>query len=324
MDQLGIDISKKKFDASLLIAGKHRNKVFSNNKGGFGELKKWLKAHNLKSIHVCMEGTGRLWEPLAEFLQEAGMKVSVVNPLKIKGFAQSELRRSKTDVLDAETIARFCRANEPAEWIRPTAKQKAIRDLQRCVQAMKTMRAQEKNRSKSGVLNPRVEREIDEHIKYLSDRIDDLDAEILALLKEDKELKRQFELLNTIKGVGPTTAVTFLGEVCAANFSNARELEVFCGIAPRLRESGSSVRSKSRMSKVGNRRIRGVLYMPALAAMRTNPFLREFAQRLKAAGKPGKVVVGAVMRKLLRLMFAILKSGQPFDPAHISRKPKAA
>jgi transposase len=152
-----------------------------------------------------------------------------------------------------------------------------------------------------------------------------MEVEILELVESHAKLRRDFMLLTSIIAVGQPTAVTFLGELsCAKHFSNSRELEVFCGIAPRLFESGSSVRSRSKMSKVGNSRIRKALYMPALCAMRTNPILIDFASRLKAAGKPGKVVVGAVMRKLLRIMFAVLKTGKPFEIEFKSQRPLPA
>jgi transposase len=140
MYQLGIDISKAKFDASLLIDGKPKLKTFDNTVDGFGELLRWLAPHEVDSIHACMEGTGRLWEPLSEFLHSKNFVVSVVNPAKIKGFAQSELRRSKTDEIDARIIARFCRAQNPAAWVPPPPEIKAIRDRQRYIEALKDNR----------------------------------------------------------------------------------------------------------------------------------------------------------------------------------------
>jgi transposase len=324
MHHLGIDISKTKFDACLLIDGKPKLKTFGNSFDGFLLLMKWLDDHDARSVHVCMEGTGRLWEPLAEFLHSLNCLVSVVNPAKIKGFAQSELRRSKTDKIDAKIIARFCRSHVPSAWLPPPPEIKAIRDRQRYIEALKDNRTQENNRLKSGVLDVLVHRSIEKHIEYLDQEIEVLESEILEFIESHKNLRRDFCLLTSIIGVGQNTAVTFLGELAAAaHFTSGRELEVFCGIAPRLYESGSSVRCRSKMSKVGNSRIRRALYMPALCALRANPTLREFASRLKAAGKPGKVVVCAVMRKLLRIMFAVLKNGQEFQIDFKSRRPPA-
>jgi len=324
MYYLGIDISKTKFDACLLLDKKPAFKTFGNSYEGFHALINWLEEKGAKPVHICMEGTGKLWEPLAEFLHEQKYLVSVVNPTRIKGFAQSDMRRSKTDKIDAKIIARFCRAQNPIAWVPPPAEVKAIRDMQRYVDALKQDRIRENNRLQSGVMDVRVQQSIEQHIEYIDKEIDALEEEILDLVASHQYLKRDFMLLTSIDGVGPTTAVTFLGELYSAkNFNTSRQLEIFCGIAPRLHESGSSIRSRSRMSKVGNPRIRRALYMPALVALRTNPTLQEFASRLRAAGKPGKVVVGAVMRKLLRIMFAVLKSGRPFELDYQSKPPEA-
>jgi len=160
----------------------------------------------------------------------------------------------------------------------------------------------------------RVQSAIEEHIEYLDQKIDDLETEVLELIKSNQKLSRDYKLLTSIDGVGQNTAVTFLGELSGGeNFSKSRQLEVFCGIAPRLYESGSSVRARSKISKIGNARMRHALYMPAMCALRHNSSLQEFVARLRANGKPGRVVVCAVMRKLLRIMFAVIKSGKPYD-----------
>jgi len=314
MIQVGVDISKTKFDACLLIDSKTTLKTFGNSYDGFNAFVEWLSEHELQLMHVCMEGTGKLWEPLAEFLHSSGCIVSVVNPFQVKGFAQSELRRSKTDKIDAKIIARFCRSHSPVAWIPPSPETRAVRDLQRYIDALKAQRTQENNRLQSGVMHSSVQFAIEQHLEYLHTLIDELENQVLSQINASQKLRRNFLLLTSINGVGQTTAATFLGELSGAeNFSQSRQLEVFCGIAPRLYESGSSVRARSKISKIGNSRMRNALYMPAMAAMRTNPALQEFASRLKAAGKPGRVVICAVMRKLLRIMFAVVKSGIPYD-----------
>lgn len=148
-------------------------------------------------------------------------------------------------------------------------------------------------------MDERVQLAIEQHLAYLDREIETLESEMFDFIVSHQKLTRDYQLLTSIPGVGQNTAVTFLGELsAAANFATSRELEVFCGIAPRLHESGSSVRSRSKM----NSRMRKALYMPALCALRMNPTLRDFAARLKSAGKPGRVIVCAVMRKLLRIM----------------------
>lgn len=138
MYQVGIDISKTKFDACLLLGDKPKHKSFGNSYDGFHALVRWMDEQGATSSHVCMEGTGRLWEPLAEFLRARNQTVSVVNPARIKGFAQSDMRRSKTDKIDAKIIARFCRAQQPKAWIAPPPEIKKLRDMQRYTDALKT------------------------------------------------------------------------------------------------------------------------------------------------------------------------------------------
>lgn len=326
MRYCGVDISKDKFDAELIKEGaeKGKRRQFENNPSGVAAFVSWLKNSSDDPIHVCMEATGKLWEPLAETLLEAGVKTSVVNPLKIKGFASSELRRSKTDSIDAQVIGRFCKVHNPPVWVAPASLQKQIRDNQRYLCCIKEMRTQEKNRLQAGVLGARVKAEIEAHIAYLDQRVEAMEAEILELVRSDKELSCKYDLLDSIKGVGQATAVTFLSEIIVENFGCARDLEVFCGIAPRSFESGSSVHRRKKISKVGNRWIRAILFMPALSAKSSNPQMKEFAQRLKNSGKPKKVVICAVMRKLLRLMYVVLTTGKPYDPTYCSVKPLAA
>lgn len=322
MHHLGIDISKGKFDACLLLENKTTFKTFGNSYDGFEGLITWLTEQGVKSVHACMEGTGRLWIPLAEYLHGRDIAVSVVNPLRICGFAKSDLRRSKTDRLDAKIIARFCRTQSPVVWTPPPVEVAAIRDMQRYLDELKSNRAQESNRLKAGVVHPRVQQAIEQHLEYLDKEIDTLEEEILEFIRSHEKLKRDFLLLTSIIGVGQNTAVTFLGELSGATqFASCRQVEVFCGVVPRLFESGSSVRAPAKMSKVGNSRLRKALFMPALCAMQRNPTLMEFAQKLKDAGKPGKLVVGAVMRKLLRIMFAVLKTGKPFELNYKSTRP---
>jgi len=209
MFHVGIDISKTKFDACLLVETKTRFKTFGNSIEGFHAFVKWLDDEGAESAHVCMEGTGRLWEPLAEFLHAKEYRVSVVNPARIKGFAQSEMRRSKTDKIDAKIIARFCRAQVPSEWMPPLPEVKAIRDRQRYLETLKESRTQENNRLQSGVLDVLVHRSIERHIEYLDREIEAIETELLEFIDAHAKLRRDFMLLTSIIGVGQTTAVTF-------------------------------------------------------------------------------------------------------------------
>lgn len=319
MIELGIDISKLTFDAGLLVNGRIRTKKFKNAPQGFEALLEWISPHGIENIHACMEGTGKLWEMLADFLYDKGLLVSVVNPFKIKGFADGELRRHKTDKEDARLIARFCHAMNPRPWTPPSSTVRAIRDMHRYVSELKANRTQETNRLSNGPVNAFVETQIRKHIEFIDAQICNVEREIRCLVKANHELSSNMRLLQSIIGVGEVTALTFLTELPSVDqFNNARAIENFCGVAPRMVQSGTSVHGRSQMSKRGNNRMRSGLFLPALTAMTRNPVFIEVADRLKKAGKPGKVIIGAIMRKLLRLMFAVLKSGKPFDVNHKS------
>ncbi len=143
---LGIDIAKQKFDAALLVNGKTKHKTCKNSAEGFEALNLWLQKQGIQKLHACMEATGNYGEDLAIYLHDAGHIVSIVNPARIKGFAQSELVRTKTDKLDAALIARFCLAMKPGPWIPPAPEIRSLRALVRRVDSLVDMRTQEKNR----------------------------------------------------------------------------------------------------------------------------------------------------------------------------------
>ena len=138
---LGIDIAKQKFDVALLADGKTKHKTCKNSTEGFDTLMIWLEKQGVQKVHACMEATGNYGEDLAIYLHEAGHKVSIVNPARIKGFAQSELIRTKTDKLDAGVIARFCLAMKPETWIPPGPEIRSLRALVRRVDSLIDMRS---------------------------------------------------------------------------------------------------------------------------------------------------------------------------------------
>lgn len=312
---LGIDISKKDFHVALLKGPQQKAfyKRFTNGSRGFRELLSWLKAKEVSEAHACMEATGSYGEDLATFLFEHGFSVSVVNPAQIKAFSQSELARTKTDKADAQMIARFCLAMHPALW-RP--KPLAIRELealQKRLIDVKTMILREENRLESA--NPLVQALIEKTIAFHKEQLQTLQQNIRNHIDSDPDLRSKKKLLESITGVGvntTTVALCILGET--GKFNTARQVTAFIGLNPKDHQSGTSVRGKGHISKTGDSRLRQAFYMPAMTAMRFNPVLKDFAQRLKQRGKTGKVIVIAVMKKLVHIIFGVLKSQKPFDP----------
>lgn len=314
---LGIDISKKKFDVALLRSGKLKHKSFTNDTDGFEALLVWLTDNESLDVHACMEATGIYGEPAAEFLFDAGIHISMVNPARVKGFAQSELVRTKTDKADAGLIARFCSAMSPEFWTPQPRHVRELRDLVRRLEALVDMRQQERNRleAASGV----VVDQLIEHITYLENAIKDTKRLINAHIDNHPDMRDNRRLLETIPGIGEATIHVILAEFADINrFKNAKALAAYLGVAPRIRESGSSVRGRAMMSKMGRSALRKSFFMPALVALRYNPLLIEMQQRLLAAGKPKMAVVGAAMRKLVHIIYGVLKHREPFNPEFVA------
>lgn len=313
---LGIDVSKAWLDVLLLRATLPVEKGhFDNSQQGFRQLQHFLKKRKVKTLHACLEATGYYGAEVALFLHEAGYAVSVVNPARIKAYAESQLNRTKTDAGDAALIADFCRTQQPQLWTPPPFEQQELQALVRHLENLQDMRQQEVNRRQAGIPSETILKTLDDHIAFLDQQIADLLCLIQDHIERHPHLRQQRDLLTSIPGIGDLTAFKLLAEIVDVHaFDSARQLAAFAGLTPRERRSGSSVHGRSRLSKRGSPRLRNALYFPAIVAQRHNPILRVFAQRLLAAGKSKMQVVAAVMRKLLHLVFGILKSRQPFDP----------
>jgi transposase len=310
---LGIDVGKFEFHCALSVKGQVHTNHFPHSEAGFERLYRWLANRRISRVHACMESTGGWSEELAADLHEHGHVVSIVNPLAIKSFGQSELSRTKTDKADAALIARFCITMHPALWEPPSPLQQRLRRLGRRRVALDEMRVQESNRLGAPGSSD-VRSSIEATISFLDRQIDEIDAQIRSLIDDDLTLRGKRELLMSIPGIGERLAVTILGELPnISEFRSAKALSSFTGLCPREFRSGKSV-SASWLSKTGNAHLRRMLYMPALAAIRCNPILKDFAKRLRSSGKHGKQIVAAVMRRLLVLAFGVIKSGHPFDP----------
>lgn len=316
---LGIDVSKRKLDLALLHAGKVRSKVVSNDSTGHPELERWVSERGAHqgNCHICLEATGPYSESVAVFLADRGWRVSVVNPAQIKGFAQSELVRNKTDKADAALLARFCAAIRPAPWSAPPPAYRQLRLKVERVEALKQMHQQEANRLEAHRANADSEMmtEVREHLEWLEQKIAHLSDDIDDHIDRHPELKKDAELMKSIPGVGPSTVakvLAYLGDV--RRFRSAKALAAFVGVSPRLRLSGSSVRGRSVISRTGHASIRKALYMPGMVALRHNPILKVFGERLRANGLAPKAVIGAAMRKLVHLIYGVVRSGEPFRP----------
>jgi transposase len=297
-DILGIDIAKKTFQVALLSNNKFKHKSFENNLKGFHALSHWLNKLNITLLHACLEATGSYGEALAQYLFDVGFKVSVVNPAKIKGFAQCQLIRLKSDKADATLIAHYCATMNPTLWQPEPLCIQQLQGLVRRLDELIVALNQEQNRLDVApdIIRSSIEKQIQSHINQYPD------------------LKQQAELLQTIPGVGTATiaqVLAFMSDL--TRFDNAKQYVAFLGLNPKQYSSGTSVKGKTRISKTGSSSLRRAFYMPALTAITYNPIIKTFSERLKKAGKKGKLVVCAAMRKLVHIIYGVLKSGQPFN-----------
>jgi transposase len=313
---LGIDVSKAKLDCTLRNhEGKMRHKVVDNSAEGFKRLTDWLEQRGVEGLHACMEATGIYWEAAAESLAgRAQTMVSVVNPAQIKAFGASQLVRTKTDKVDAGLIAQFCAERRPATWQAPSAAEQALRAMVLRLNALQNMHTQESNRLH--VARDAVREGIEAHLVWLDDQIARLIGQINDHIDRDLNLRDKRTLLESIPGVGERTVAVLLAFYAdTTRFGNARQAVAFAGLDPRQHESGSSVRGRSHLSKVGHAFVRKALYMPAIVTAYKTKWGGEFRKRLAANGKHAKLIIGAMMRKLLQVAYGVLKSGKPFDPS---------
>jgi transposase len=316
LSTLGIDISKQKFDVALLRDnGKFKHRVFSNTTAGFLQLSAWLAKQKVEQVHACLEATGTYGEALATYLSDTGHVVSIINPAQIKAYAQSHLARTKTDKVDASLIAQFCEERKPPRWQPLAAEVRELQALVRRLEALFEMHQMEVNRLEAGVSADPVRESLTEHIAFLDEEIERTEKLIRDHIDQHPTLREQRELLVTIPGIGETTAAKFLAEILDVKlYSSARQLAAFAGLVPRLHESGSSVKRRSRLSKIGAPRLRKALYFPAIAAIKYNPHIKAMSVRLRERGKCPMQIIGAAMRKLVHIAYGVLKSGKPFDP----------
>jgi transposase len=262
-----------------------------------------------------MEATGCYSEAVATALADGGWVVSVVNPARVKGFAQGELLRNKTDRTDAALLARFGQAMQPEPWVAPALELRQLRALVDRLQSLKEMHQQESNRLEAAMNQTGMRESIESHMTWLQDSIKQLERQIDDHIDGHPGLRDDARLISSIPGVGSATAakvMAYLGDV--RRFKNAKALSAFVGVTPRLKLSGSSVRGRSMISRSGHAAMRHSLYMPALVALKHNPIIKTFGARLKAHGLAPKAVVAASMHKLVHLIYGILKSGTPFNP----------
>lgn len=312
---VGIDVAKATLDLACRIkAEKYRTRgKIPNTPAGFKTILTWLTKHATADALVVMEATNVYHEAIATCLHQHGYRVCVVNPRQVAAYGQSELSRVKTDRTDAKLLVRFgiSHADRLTPWQPPTPAQRKLVALTRRLNNLKVMQQMEHNRLQTA--DAAVRESIRTVIDQLQQQIKAVEAALKQHVDDDPDLRQQRERLVTINGVAERTATRLMAELGdITRFDDIRDVVAFAGLNPALRQSGKW-NGHVRISKVGSSVMRAALYMPAVSATRCNPVIRALAERLKARGKPGKVIIVAAMRKLLHIAYGVLKSGRDFD-----------
>jgi transposase len=320
---LGIDVSKLTLDAALLLGdpaepGGARLVVseFRNTPAGHRKLMRWADAHGASGALACMEATALHWKPLAEALHGAGRPTAVCNPFVIRSYGQSRLQRNKTDPADAELIARFAAREEPGPWRPLGPAYDALRELYRRRDQLISALGAERNRRGAGYRCKDVLESIDASIASLTAQLRRLDGRIEAHIRSDERLREQHRLLQTIPGVGSVAATAIMAELGdLTRFDSAKQVVAHAGLTPGQRQSGTSLSATVGITHMGSARLRHALYMPAVTAATHDPGAKALVYRLVPPGESQTPGLVAVMARLLRLAFGVLKRGRPYDPA---------
>lgn len=310
MNIIGLDISKDTIDATLhKTNGSIHYIKFKNNDDGLKQFRLWIKGNRIRKVYIGMEATGIYYEKAADMLSSY-YTVYGINPLKIKDYGKSRFNRTKTDKADSNLIADYIKRHQDTLIPYQIPKNKALQKLINLKNQLQQQQKQIKNRLHS------TEEDFIRNIHQdLIDTIQDKMEQVKIAISE--QIKKQtdynhYRNLQTIPSIGKDTASVLYAQLTEKHFKTANQFVSYAGLSPAIIQSGTSVRGRGRLSRYGNRRLKSTLYMPALCAYRFNAFPK-LINNLKKAGKPKMVIIVAIMRKLAKLAYYIVKTGQPYD-----------
>ena len=313
---LGIDVGKLELSVAILIDHKFITAKVKNNVNGYTEIINLMKKNKINKITACLEATGSYGDHVADFLYANNYEVAVVNPFCIKAFANSKLTIHKTDTVDAKIIAEYASKNKLTLYKPRSPEIKKLRELCTALENYKIQQTQIKCYIEHST-SSNISKSWNRLLKYIDKEMLLLQQEIEKILESIPELKQDCDNLQTIPGIGKTTAIALLSYIPdLSNFKNARQLAAYSGLVPRHKISGISVKGKSKLSKMGSNRLRKALFFPAIVGSKYNSILVNFCNKLKGKGKAKISVIGAAMRKLLHIIFAVLKNKTTFNAEH--------
>ncbi len=304
---VGIDVSKTALDVCVQPSGQALHVAY--DEAGIGRIVECLQ--EARPALIVMEATGGLEIRLASELASAGWPVAVINPRQARDFAKATGQLAKTDRVDALVLAAFAKAIRPQARPLKDADTRALNDMVSRRRQLIAMRVQETLRLGTAASRP-LQKSLNKHIAWLDKQIADVDGDLSKRLRGSDVWRAKDDLLRAIPGVGAVTSLTMLAKCPELGTLNRREIAALAGVAPLANDSGRH-RGK-RFIWGGRAEVRAVLYMATVSAIRCNDTIKTFAERLKKAGKPPRVVIVACMRKLLTIMNAMLKNNAAWDP----------
>jgi len=303
---VGVDVSKDRLDVYLQPDGQSCS--FTNDEPGIAQLCDYLQRQASATL-VVMEATNVFWKLAATQLAAASLNVAVVNPRQVRDFAKATGTLAKTDTIDAKVLALFAERVCPPVRVLPGEQCEMARELLARRAQLSAMRVAEKNRLTSA-RGKTVRKDIEAIISFFDKRLKTLDNEIDQWLAATPVDQTRVDLLKSFRGIGPSTARALLIGVPELGSLTGKQISALVGLAPFARDSGKA-RGQRHISG-GRSAVRAALYMPAIAALRCNPVIRAFYDRLIAAGKHHYVAITACMRKMLVILNAMLKAHQPW------------
>lgn len=314
---VGVDIGKHTFEAESYDGRQRHTARFDNDDAGHARFLAWLPP----GAWIVMEATGTYFLRLATYLSEHGRKVSVVNPAQPAYYARMKLRRAKTDPVDARVLREYgeAEAGSLVEWGPHEARFAELNQLDRHILGLQKDLNRVSNRmealSQCVTVDAWTKQDLEEQRQDLVSRIQRCEKELVRRVQE--QFPELLELLTSIPGLGPKTAVMFIVLTEAfTRFPSAKSFTAYVGMTSFLKQSGTSVKEKGGITKMGQARMRSLFYMAAGAARVHNASCRIFAARLKSNGKPPKVVRVAVANKLIRQAFAVLEKQEYYSEAY--------
>lgn len=337
---IGVDVAKKTFDAALVRYGQRWPATslvdlpactFERTPEGTAEFITWLDTLTQEdttsiAVRVVMEATGRYSTELAAWIVDhrPELEPAIAPPHQTASFIKSMGLRSKTDRMEAKALGFYGIERNPKPYQPQSKEEMLLRDLVRYRKFLVRQRVAEGNRNKELGNSPITTKISSRRLEQTQKDIDKTESEMQKIVNNTSEIKSDIELLCSIYGVGFIVAVTIRAELGdLRQFQKARQLSAFAGLTPARRQSGTSINGRAHMDKKGNPLVRQALYLSAMVVIRGKNTLQQDYCRLREQGKSPMSAIGAIMRKLLVLMRAILISGKPYDPLWKTRSKEA-